>query len=50
VAEAVGEVEGGYNPAYLCVVKVELIADEGRQGLEEGGGKMVAEVGQGKED
>jgi len=49
VADAVGEGVSGHNPAHLCVVKVEIIADEGHEGLEEGSGEMVAEMCQDKE-
>jgi hypothetical protein len=49
LAEAVGEVESGYYPAYLDVVQVELVADEGGEGLDESGGEVVGEVGQDKE-
>jgi len=49
VAEAVGEVESGYYPAYLGVVEVELISDEGGEGLYESGSEVVAEVGQDEE-
>jgi len=49
VADAVGKGGGGHNPAHLCVVKVEIIADERHKGLEEGSGEMMAEVCQDKE-
>ena len=48
MAYAVGEGEGGHNPAHLGVVEVEIIADERHEGLEEGSGEVMAEVCQDK--